>query len=83
MPLLQIFPLPPVLSLPAHLCLPSPPGFGGQPETVQRALPRLDAPRPIKHQKRGTEAPPNPGFGLLIRYEDLTPQTLPPNHPQG
>ena len=42
----------------------------GRPETEQAT-------------KRGTEAPLNPGFGLLIRYQDLTPQTLPPNHPQG
>ena len=46
-----------VLSLPAHLCLPSPPGFGRQPETVQRALPRLDGPRPIKHKKGAPKHP--------------------------
>ena len=59
---------------------------GGQPETVQRALPELDAPRPIKHQKRGPRSTPKSWFWTvnpLIRYQDLTPQTLPPNHPQG
>ena len=43
--------LPPDLSLPAHLCLPPPRGIGRQPEVIQRLLPRLDAPRPVKHQK--------------------------------
>ena len=36
-------------------------------KAIKRLLPRLDAPRPIEHQKRGAEAPLNTYLGLLIR----------------
>lgn len=55
----------PVLPLLPNLCLPSPQGFGGQPETVQRLLPWSDAKRPLRRQNRGTEAPLISGLGLL------------------
>lgn len=66
---------------------PSVPAISTRVWWTTRNSPACAAPtgRPETDQapKRGTEAPPNPSFGLLIRYQDLTPQTLPPNHPQG
>lgn len=42
-------------------------GFGGQPKTIQRLLPWLDAKGPCRRQKKGAISPLSSGLGLLIR----------------
>ena len=62
----------PILPVLPNLCLQSSPGFGRQPEAIQRLLPWLDAKGAWRHQKRGAEVPLSSDLGLLIRYQDLT-----------